>query len=231
MSPPRCQAPAVLCLVRHTSTAHACRPSGRSLRCDVLWALVETVLWFPRRCGRGLCVHTAGSVHRTDRSRRGSCPEGRVSLATSSYACRRRPSSTRYGLRAMCAVTNLPTAPPLKPGRPAADLSLAPGLSSARGPPAYATAARSTAPAGTVPSRSYRQSAMTSLRASATMPTRRGPGPPRPNRRRYHCVRSLSGCHFTQTHAVSTATRRTAASPARLIPWSRATVPLWYAWR
>jgi hypothetical protein len=96
---------------------------------------------------------------------------------------------------------------------------------------AYAAPVRSTAPAGSVPSRSYRHSAMTSLRASATMPTRRCPGPPRPNRRRYHCVRALSGCHCTHTHAVSTATRRTAATPARLIPCSWAMVHSGTGWR
>src|SRR5215207_7078238 len=184
---------------------------------DVLWTLVETVLWFPRGVG-------ATRPHPRQRPQdRSLAPrfvvEGRVH-ARRQLLC---VSTVSVEHQLLCArvraVTNLPTAPPLKPGRPRPTHPCTGPVVSARGR-AYAAPVRSTAPVGSVPSRSYRHSAMTSLRASATMPTRRCPGPPRPNRRRYHCVRALSGCHCTHTHAVSTATRRTAATPARLIPCS-----------
>ena len=63
-------------------------------------------------------VHTPGSVHRTDRSRRGSWWRGERLLATSSYACRRGSVEHQLLCARVRAVTNLPTVPPLKPGRP-----------------------------------------------------------------------------------------------------------------
>jgi hypothetical protein len=61
-------------------------------------------------------------------------------------------------------------------------------------------AAVTIAPAGTTPVVTYRHSAITSLRATATIPIRR-PRFPVPKRARYHCVRALWGCHRTQFHA------------------------------
>jgi hypothetical protein len=51
----------------------------------------------------------------------------------------------------------------------------------------------SCAPAGTVPVSTYRQSATSNLRASATMPILRARRLPPPNRRWYHCVSALVG--------------------------------------
>jgi hypothetical protein len=65
-------------------------------------------------------------------------------------------------------------------------------------PRAYATFR--IAPAGTTPLVTYRQSAITSLRATATIPIRRA-RLPRPKFARYHCVSALWGCHRTQFQA------------------------------
>jgi hypothetical protein len=51
----------------------------------------------------------------------------------------------------------------------------------------------SCAPTGTVPVSTYRQSATSTLRASATMPILRARRLPPPNRRWYHCVSALVG--------------------------------------
>src|SRR5215475_12813225 len=51
----------------------------------------------------------------------------------------------------------------------------------------------STAPAGITPVSSKRQSAMSNLRATATMPIRRNRLPPLPKRSRNHTLRALSG--------------------------------------
>lgn len=56
------------------------------------------------------------------------------------------------------------------------------------------------APAGTTPVVTYRHSAITSWRATATMPIRRARFPV-PKCSRYHCVRALCGCQRTQFHA------------------------------
>lgn len=63
----------------------------------------------------------------------------------------------------------------------------------------YATGFKRT-PDGTTPPVTYRQSAISSLRASATMPIRRARFP-LPKLARYHCVSALCGCHRTQFHA------------------------------
>ena len=65
---------------------------------------------------------------------------------------------------------------------------------------AIAYAAFSTAPAGITPVVAYRHSAISSFRASATMPIRRARLPV-PKCVRYHCVSALCGCHCTQLHA------------------------------
>lgn len=51
----------------------------------------------------------------------------------------------------------------------------------------------SCAPTGTAPVSTYRQSATSNLRASATMPIFRARRLPPPNRRWYHCVSALVG--------------------------------------
>lgn len=61
-------------------------------------------------------------------------------------------------------------------------------------------AAFTMAPSGTVPLVTNRQSAMTSLRATATIPIRRA-RLPMPNRSLNHRVRALCGCHRTQVQA------------------------------
>jgi len=61
-------------------------------------------------------------------------------------------------------------------------------------------AACTIAPSGTVPLVTYRQSAMTSLRATATIPMRRA-RLPTPNRSRNHRVSALCGCHRTHVQA------------------------------
>ena len=58
----------------------------------------------------------------------------------------------------------------------------------------------SSAPAGTVPVVAHRHSAITSWRATATMPIRRARFPV-PKRALNHCVRALARCHRTQAHA------------------------------
>ena len=62
----------------------------------------------------------------------------------------------------------------------------------------YAAVTR--APSGAVPQVTNRHRAITSLRATATMPIRRA-RLPMPNRSRNHRVRALCGCHRTQVHA------------------------------
>jgi hypothetical protein len=64
--------------------------------------------------------------------------------------------------------------------------------------PTYATFR--IAPAGTTPVVTYRHSAITSWRATATMPIRRARFPV-PNCARYHWVKTLCGCQCTQFHA------------------------------
>ena len=56
------------------------------------------------------------------------------------------------------------------------------------------------APSGTVPLVTYRQSAIVSLRATATIPMRRA-RLPRPKRFRNHRVSALWGCHRTHVQA------------------------------
>jgi hypothetical protein len=57
----------------------------------------------------------------------------------------------------------------------------------------YALTGFSTAPSGMIPCVAYRHNAMTSFRATATMPTRRLRPPAASKRRRNHWVKALSG--------------------------------------
>ena len=57
------------------------------------------------------------------------------------------------------------------------------------------------APSGTTPYSTKRQSAITSLRATATMPMRRLRPPAAAKRRRNQTASALSGCHRNQHHA------------------------------
>src|SRR4029453_2389331 len=59
----------------------------------------------------------------------------------------------------------------------------------------------STAPAGKTPVSRKRQSAMSNLRATATIPIRRKRFPPLPKRSRNQTLRALSGCKRSQLHA------------------------------
>src|SRR5215471_8130007 len=86
----------------------------------------------------------------------------------------------------------------------------------------------STAPAGITPVSSKRQSAMSNLRATATIPIRRKRLPPLPKRSRNHTLRALSDCKRSQLHANSVVIQRTCRLPALVIPCSRALAPLWY---
>ena len=97
-------------------------------------------------------VHTPGSVHRTDRSRRGSWWRGE---SRSPPAPMRVDGPVEHPLRCarVCAVTNLPTPPLLKPGRHRPTYPWHRACRPREGSPAYAAPVRSTAPAGTVPSR------------------------------------------------------------------------------
>src|SRR5262249_13848457 len=70
--------------------------------------------------------------------------------------------------------------------------------------------------------------AISTFRASATMPTFRARLFPEPKRRWYHWLNSLSGCQRNQSQASSTRTLRTCLLPALLIPCSRSLLPLWY---
>ena len=54
---------------------------------------------------------------------------------------------------------------------------------------------------GTMPVVAYRHNAITSRRATATMPMRRRRRPPCAKRSRYHRVSGLCGCQCTQLHA------------------------------
>jgi hypothetical protein len=86
--------------------------------------------------------------------------------------------------------------------------------------------ALSTAPAGSTPVSRKRHSAMSHLRATATIPIRRNRLPPLPKRCRNQTLRALSGCKRTQLHANSVVIQRTCRLPALVIPCSRALSPL-----
>src|SRR4029434_10810508 len=87
----------------------------------------------------------------------------------------------------------------------------------------------STAPAGITPVSRKRQSAMSNLRATATIPSRLKRFPPLPKRSRNQTLRALSGCKRSQLHANSVVIQRTCRLPALVIPCSRALSPLVYA--
>ena len=65
-----------------------------------------------------------------------------------------------------------------------------------------------------------RHNAITSLRATATIPMRRLRPPAAANRRVNHAASALSGCQRSQHHASWMLTRRSSPRPALLIPWS-----------
>src|SRR6266852_8736324 len=84
----------------------------------------------------------------------------------------------------------------------------------------------STAPAGKTPVSRKRHSAMSNLRATATIPIRLKRLPPLPKRSRNHTLRALSGCKRRQLHANSVVIQRTCRLPDLVIPCSRALAPL-----
>src|SRR5262249_26634269 len=84
----------------------------------------------------------------------------------------------------------------------------------------------STAPAGITPVSRKRQSAMSNLRATATIPIRRKRLPPSPKRSRNHTLRALSGCKRSPLHANSVVIQRTCRLPDWVMPCSRALAPL-----
>jgi hypothetical protein len=83
-----------------------------------------------------------------------------------------------------------------------------------------------TAPAGLTPVSRKRQSAMSHLRATATIPIRLKRCPPRPQRSRNQTLRALSGCKRSQLHANSVVIQRTCRLPDLVLPCSRALAPL-----
>jgi hypothetical protein len=89
---------------------------------------------------------------------------------------------------------------------------------------AYASC--STAPAGKTPVSRKRHSAMSPLRATATIPIRLTRLPPPPKRARNQIRRALSGCKRRQLHAHSVVIQRTCRLPDLLLPGSRARSPL-----
>src|SRR5262249_37443967 len=84
----------------------------------------------------------------------------------------------------------------------------------------------STAPAGITPVSRKRQSAMSNLRATATIPIRRKRVPPPPKRSRNQTLRALAGCKRSQLQANSVVIQRTCRLPDLVIPCSRALSPL-----
>ena len=76
------------------------------------------------------------------------------------------------------------------------------------------------APSGTTPCLTKRQSAIISLRATATMPMRRLRPPAAPKCRVNHASSALCGCQRSQPHASWMVTRRSSLRPALLMPWS-----------
>ena len=84
----------------------------------------------------------------------------------------------------------------------------------------------STAPSGNTPVSRKRQSAMSHLRATATIPIRLKRLPPPPKRSRNHTLRALSGCKRSQLHANSVVIQRPCRLPDLVIPCSRALSPL-----
>jgi hypothetical protein len=94
--------------------------------------------------------------------------------------------------------------------------------------PLSASPSLSTAPAGNTPVSRKRQSAMSHVRATATIPIRLKRLPPLPQRARNHTLRALSGCNRRQLPANSVVIQRTCRVPALLIPCSRALSPLGY---
>ncbi len=80
------------------------------------------------------------------------------------------------------------------------------------------------APLGTRPVSARRHSAISSLRARATIITRRARPPA--VRSRYHRLSALSGWKRSQRHAIWMSWARIQPGPSRPIPWSRRTSPL-----
>src|SRR5262245_46998857 len=84
----------------------------------------------------------------------------------------------------------------------------------------------SPAPSGNTPVSRNRQSAMSNVRATATIPIRRKRLPPPPKRSRNQPLKALSGRKRTQLHANSMVIQRTCRLPDLVIPCSRALSPL-----
>ncbi len=82
------------------------------------------------------------------------------------------------------------------------------------------------APSGTTPCAPYRHRAISSLRESATIPTRRIRPVPSAKRVAYHFAKALWGWKRNHLHANSVIKCRTRAFPALLIPCSRWLSPL-----
>ncbi len=76
------------------------------------------------------------------------------------------------------------------------------------------------APAGASLLVAYRHNAITSFRATRRSPSAAAP-PLSPNRRRYHCVSALAGCHRTHCHASCRLMVRRRRLPARSMPTTR----------
>ena len=150
MSPVRVKPPAVLC----SSESHITCPPAAVRPRSMLVVMSCGRSWKPF-CGfqggvGAAVVHTAGSVHRTDRSRRGSCGGASACSPPAPMrvdGARRAPATVCACPRRHEPADSTPSEARSARGRPIP----APGLSSARGPPAYAARARSTAPAGTRP--------------------------------------------------------------------------------
>ena len=84
------------------------------------------------------------------------------------------------------------------------------------------------APSGTTPVCRYRHISINSLRAKATIPTRRDRRLPGPYRSWNHKLNRLCGCQRNHDQAISTANVRTRRLPALLMPCSRSRLsPLW----
>ena len=84
----------------------------------------------------------------------------------------------------------------------------------------------STAPAGNTPVARQRHSAMSHLRATATIPSRRTRLPPPPQRSRNQPLTALSGCKRRPLQATSVVIQRTCRLPDLGMPCARALSPL-----
>ena len=88
------------------------------------------------------------------------------------------------------------------------------------------TAVLSTAPSGSTPVLTNRQSAISNLRARATIPSWRSRVLPAPKRRSYHWDNALAGWKRRHAHAMAIAIARIGRWPALAIPRARCDCPL-----